>query len=88
MKKEIDHHYDNCFGPGDEDEWSYSADTDMWYEDATEVLPMPSYSSQHVKDLSCELKIGYFVNYDGEEQVIENEEETDGDGNRYYGDVG
>lgn len=80
MKKELERYYTNCFGYGDEDEWTYSHATDMWYEDAKEVAPQPTTSSEKVKDFYCELKIGYSVHYDEDKQQVLENDELDGDG--------
>lgn len=58
MKPKLNTYYDNMFGAGEETDWSFCADTDMWYEDAAEVLPKPKCSSEKVKDFSAELLIG------------------------------
>lgn len=79
MKKELEH-YSDILGLSDYDEWSYCTGDGMWYEDAKEVLPKPGILSEHVKELSCELKVGYSVFYNEGEQIIENDED-EGDGN-------
>lgn len=79
MKKTLKEYHSSYFGPGEETKWSYSNDTGMWYEDDKEVLPQPEKRSEYVTDFSCELKINYYVNINGNEQTLEDEYEWDGD---------
>ena len=53
--------YNGITGIGEYDAWSYCADTDMWYEDANEVLPQPRNKSEQVADLHCEIKVDWFT---------------------------
>lgn len=78
MKKKLEH-YSEIIGLSDYDEWSYCAQDDMWYEDAKEPLPKPDDFSEYVRDLSCELKVGYSALDRDDSQIIENDE-VDGDG--------
>ncbi|HJD19681.1 MAG TPA: hypothetical protein IAB21_04410 [Candidatus Avelusimicrobium excrementipullorum] len=79
MKKELEHYYSSYFGAGDEDKWTYSPVTDMWYEDGKEIPPPPSVSAKESKSLSCDFKIANYLFCDEYEQSLENEQDSYGE---------
>ena len=60
MKKKLNN-YSHIVGIGEYDDWSYCADTDMWYEDDKEILPLPSTQSELTANLYCEIKPDYDI---------------------------
>ena len=76
MKKELEHYYSSYFGPGDEDKWTYSPVTDMWYEDDKEIPPLPAESGKEPKSFSCDFKIACSLFCDEYGQTVENEQDN------------
>lgn len=77
--------YSDLVGIGEFDDFTYCSFLKVWFEDAKEVLPRPLLTSEHIKDLTAEIKINHYAyQNDYEETHIEAEELEDFEGYARY----